>query len=92
MLPPFGRLALLPAVKHDGDRMVFPMPIGGQIMQQHLAGRFKASGKGSGTSQHVIPIDDQMRWHISRYRGREPTVNPNSAWRTGVILDKAADI
>ena len=92
MLPPFRRLALLPAVKYDGDSMVLPMPIGGQIMQQYLAGRFKASRKGSGTSQHVIPIDDQMRRHISRYRGREPTVNPNSAWLTGVILDKAADI
>ena len=92
MLPPFRRLALLPAVKYDGDSMVLPMPIGGQIMQQNLAGRLKASGKGSGTSQHVIPIDDQMRRHISRYRGREPTVNPNSAWLTGVILDKATDI
>ncbi len=92
MLPPFGWLALLPAVKYDGDGMILPMPIGGQLMQQHLAGRFKASGKGSGSSQHVIPIDDQMRRHISRYRGREPTVNPNSASLTSVNLDKAVDI
>ena len=92
MLPPFRWLALLPAVKYDGNRMVLPMPIGGQLVQQHLAGRFKASRKGSGTSQHVIPIDDQMSRHLSRYRGREPTVNPNSAWLTGVILDKATDI
>lgn len=92
MLPPFGWLALLPAVKYDGDGMVLPMPIGGQLTQQHLAGRFKASGKGSGSSQHVIPIEDQMCRHISRYRGREPTVNPNSASLTSVILDKAVDI
>jgi hypothetical protein len=50
------------------------------------------SGKASGTNQHVIPIDDQMRRHTSRYRAHEQTVNPNSTEPTGVILDKAADI
>jgi hypothetical protein len=34
--------------------------------------------KASGTSQQVIPIDDQMRRHPSRYRGRKQTVNANN--------------
>ena len=92
MFPPFEWLALLPAVEYDGDGMVLPMPIGGQLMQQRVAGRFQVSGKTSDTSQHIIPIDDQMRRHPSRYRGSKPTVNPNSAQPTRVILDKATDI
>jgi len=85
-------LALLPAVEYDGDEVILSMPIGRKIVHQRFAGRFEVSGKASGTSQQVIPIDDQMRRHTSGYRGHEQTVNPNSAWPTGVILDKAADI
>ena len=77
MFPLFRRLPLLPAVEHDGDEVILSMSIGSQISHQHFAGRLKGAGKVSGTGQHIIPIDDQMRRHTSRYRGHDPTVNPN---------------
>jgi hypothetical protein len=33
-------------------------------------------GKPSSTGQYIIPIDDHMRRHPSRYRDHEQTVNP----------------
>ena len=78
MFPLFRRLPPLPAVEYDGDEVILSMPIGRQIPHQHFASRFKGAGEVSGTGQHIIPIDDQMRRHTSRYRGHEPTVNLNN--------------
>lgn len=76
MFPLFGRVSLLPAVEHNGDEMILSKPISRQILHEHFAGRFKVGGKPSSTGQYIIPIDDHMRRHPSRYRDHEQTVNP----------------
>ena len=82
MLPLLGRSAMLPAIEHNSDGVVFSMPINGQIMQQHFTSGFRASQGYAATSENVIPIDDQMRRHPRRYREVVRTVN------TGIGLRK----
>jgi hypothetical protein len=43
MLPLFGWSAMLPTIEYNGDGVPFSMPIGGQIMQQHVTSGFSAS-------------------------------------------------
>ena len=92
VLPLLRWLPLLPPIKYDGNVMVFAVSVTRQVTQQLLASGFKVSGKRSPARQKVIPINNQVRRHTSRYHSPQPTVTVDLVDPTRVVLDKATDI
>ena len=68
----------MPAVEDHGNRMAFSLTVPGQVLQERLARRLKASGTSrgghSGAAHKVIPIDKKMCCHL-QLNGLRPFVD-----------------